>query len=163
MEEETLDYEETGKLPVFLKVLCILTFIGSGIGILMAIYSMTNMNASIEQLEESRRAFEQARLGSLDGQIAATEKWGMFSYIMSFVGSSLCLLGALLMWRLKKIGYFLYIPGHIIPLVASFIFANSMGSGSGFMSSFVYIALIFQVVLAIAFIIMYGVNFKHLK
>lgn len=164
MEDSTLDYEENKGMPVFLKVLCILTFIGAGLGILMSIYSMFTVEQSIKSLEQSSKLMgSSSPFGDLSGQIEATRQYGLLSAILSFVGNSICLLGAFMMWKLKRMGYFIYITGHIFPIVGSILYATASGEGSGFMSSMTYVGVVIQFIFSGAFIIMYGVNLKHLK
>ena len=81
--------------------------------------------------------------------------------IGNLIGSALCLTGALMMWRLRRIGYFLYVPGVLIPFIIGMISINKMLSGM--MADFGMIGIVINGLIAAAFIIMYGLNYKHLN
>lgn len=164
-ENLDLEYanEQTG-IPTFLKVLCILTFIGAGFGLLSALYSVFTVQSGVASLENSQEILRNVKspLGDLSGQIEAMKKWGLISGILNLVGNGLCLFGAILMWKLKKVGFFLYVVGQIIAFVSAFLMFSSGGSG-GLMQSMMVIAIIVQAIFVIAFVVMYAVNLKHLN
>ncbi|MES2589376.1 MAG: hypothetical protein V4622_10375 [Bacteroidota bacterium] len=160
---DNLDLEENKGLPTFLKVLCILTFIGAGIGFLSALYGMFTTETAIKSLENSQELMRNSHLGDLSGQIEAMKKWGVISNILNFAGNGLCLIGALMMWKLKKVGFFLYVGGHATALVSSFLMMDTSNSSSNMMSLMTTVAMIIAVIFTAAFIIMYAVNYKHLK
>lgn len=74
--------------------------------------------------------------------------------VTGVIGIILCFLGALMMRKLKKDGYWLYVAGQLIPFIAGFILMgtaqyNSVGS--------------FLVpVIVLAFIVMYTSQKKYL-
>lgn len=158
LDEEITSNTGVSQMPVFLKVLCILTFVGAGITILSSLFSIFTMG----QLEQSMKlmddAFSDAQLGVDFGN---SYRWTKISYFLNLFGSLMCLAGALFMWRLKKFGFYIYIVGQILPLIGSFMTINSMLKGV--LASFGMIAMIFGMLFPIAFIIMYGLNLKHMK
>lgn len=166
---ETLDLEENQQsgLPVFLKVLCILTFVGTGLGIIGALYNIFAFDFTIKQLENQQEMLSSGfnPLGDMSGLIEATKKWGMISYFLTLAGNILCLIAALMMWKLKKIGFFIYIFGQILPMISAILISSSIkgGGGSGFMNMASSVGIIITGIFVTAFIIMYAVNFKHLK
>lgn len=153
---ETLDGNVgTGKRPSFLTVLCILTFIGAGLGILGGIWNMITIPSQIETIKGlgALATGLGGDLGAeLTAQIEALEKFGMISAGLSLVGSILCLLGALKMWKMAKSGYFMYIAGQVLALVGVFLI---MGTS--------WLAGPIGMIFPIAFIVMYTLNLKHLK
>jgi len=156
---ETLDTVEivnANERPVFLKVLCILTFIGAGLGIIFGLWGVFTVQASIASLE-MMSGFGGALSDELNAQIAVLKQWGLIAQVLSLVGAILCLLGALQMWKLKKVGFYIYVVGQILPLVATFGLMG--GVGMGMFASFAILGAIFP----IAFIVMYALNLKHLK
>ncbi|MFN5417718.1 MAG: hypothetical protein ACK5B9_11725 [Flavobacteriia bacterium] len=165
--EDILDNSENenkGGLPMFLKVLCILTFVGAGLGILGSLWSIFTFESSMKTLELQRDLFAKNPMGDMSSIVEVTRKYGMFSYLMNLLGNSLCLVGALLMWKLKKIGFFTYIPGHIFPFAGSVVMMSNMDGGTNnMMGAISSISLIIAAIFSIAFIIMYSVNYKHLK
>ncbi len=165
--EDILDYEnqQTKGLPVFLKVLCILTFVGAGLFGLMYIYNIISFESSIKQLEMSEKILSSSKnpFGDLSGTIEATRQWGMLSYILALAGCVLCLVGALMMWKLKKIGFYTYVLGQIVPFIGSILMLNAMKGSSAFMGAVSSFGVILSAIIALAFIVMYAFNFKHLK
>jgi hypothetical protein len=137
--------------PVFILVLCILTWAACGLGLisgLIQLWSYSAFNSFTNNI--GNKAFG-------DNYNALT----FWSAIATFVSSVMCALGAFFMFKLKKIGFFIYLFGQILMMsytVYSSLAIKVPGMG-GFFTSIGLIALIFP----IAFIIMYGVNYKYLK
>lgn len=152
--------ENTGpkQRPVFITVLCILTFVGAGLAIISSLFSMLTMGFVENTIKGMDDAFNQSDVGMDFGN---SYRWMKISYILNLVGSLLCLAGALFMWRLKKVGFYIYLIGQIIPLVGSFMTMNS--SLNGIMANFGMIVMIIGMMFPIAFVIMYGLNLKHMK
>lgn len=168
MSTEILDLEEkqNNNLPVFLKVLCILTYVGAGIGILSGLYGIFTFENSMQQMQQSQELMEMSGsnvFGDMTEFLEVNRKWGFTVQIMGFVGNLLCLFGALYMWKLKKIGFYLYVPGQIIPLIGSFGLMGGLTAGGGMFAGIAVVASIIGALFPIAFIIMYAVNLKHLK
>ena len=164
---ETLDATTTGgKRPGFLTALCILTFIGSGLGIIGGILGLIGSSA----------------LGMFAPQGT------MIVQVIGLVASLLCLFGAIKMWGLYKQGYMLYVLGAILSIVGAIVSAVTIGSymaetmanmpgmenldasfGASMNAAAVaaataaaWTAVIVSVIINVLFIILYGVNRKHL-
>lgn len=164
--EDVLDYEERQSgMPVFLKVLCILTFVGAGLYALVYIFNMINFESSIRQLEMSQEILSSSKspFGDMSGLVEATKKWGMLSYMLGLAGCILCLAGALMMWKLKKIGFYIYVAGQIIPFIGSFLMISANTGSSAFMGAVSTFSIVLSIILSLAFIVMYAFNLKHLK
>ena len=155
------------KLPPFLKVLCILTFVGAGFGILGSIYAMFMQDFTIRMLEGSNSAFQDNPfLSGFDNSayIETLKKWGQINNLLALLGSALCLVGALLMWKLKKNGFFIYLFGQIIPFIGIYgLMGGAMPNSGGPLGGFAAAGQVIAVIFPLAFVIMYGVNLKHLK
>lgn len=132
MEENTQVQEqvEVKKRPAFLTVLCILTYIGSGLGLLFGILAIVAAGAIAGLLE------------SIPG-MSQLEGTGMVMIIVSALLSAISLFGAVMMWQLKKLGFYIYVVAQIAMVATSF---SVMG-------------LIF----ALLFIVLYFLNFKHME
>jgi hypothetical protein len=162
MDELELDSEykpEQKERGSFLTVLCILSFVGNGLGIAQGFMVFT-LAGFYSRLFHSMAAVGQGTLRSqvmtIDRIINAVSWFGM----AMLVSSVICLIGAILMWRLKKIGLFLYIPFQLIPVIF-FIFTllsfiPQEGQGVVMMFGF------FMSVLPIAFIIMFSTQYRQL-
>lgn len=169
---ETLDeVNDSPSRPTFLTVLCILTFIGSSYGIIDGLLSYVNADESVAAKELIQESMDEA-LEEMedDGQEKGAEMVNRFmgdigdamtvekiqsAALGGILASVFTLLGALLMWRLKKIGFYSYILGTVISIAVPV-----MVYGGGLIGSLTagIIALI-----GIIFVVLYGVNFKHLK
>lgn len=159
LDEEISINTSPKQIPIFLQVLCILTFVGAGITTLSTLFSIF----TIGQLENSMKAMDDVFSNTDSGiDFGNSYRWTKISYVLSLIGAILCLTGALFMWRLKKIGFYIYIIGQILPLIGSFMTMNSMFKNSMF-AGFGMIAMVFGMLFPVAFIIMYGLNLKHMK
>jgi len=115
--------------PTFLSVLCVLTFIGSGLSLLGYLFT----------------AVFSTLLGSLLDSIPSflLPDIGITSGIIGLVAAAASLYGAIKMWKLEKIGFYLYTAAQVVMLVLSFG--------------------IFGFILTALFVVLYGLNLKHLK
>ena len=172
MQTDILNYEELPpERPVFLKVLCILTFIGSGW--LIITNTTTYLTAdSISQVFDSTKIKVQEDIknqknknnkeDNVFGEKIVTNIFTMYtvenikkSAFITLLGALFCLSGAILMWNLKKIGYVLYIIGTIIGIAGPFyIFGNNFIAvlTSGFTAFF-----------GLLFVIFYAMNLKSMR
>ena len=162
IEEELLlddnQDEKPQQRPPFLTVLCILTYVGAGFGIIGGLIGLIAMSATSETYESLSEFGDP----SISEPFENAMRWSKISQLLALLGSALCLIGALFMWRLKKIGYYIYIPGQILPLIGSFMTMNSFAGGTLF-AGFGMVAIGISFIFPLAFIIMYGVNLKYMK
>lgn len=148
------------KRSTFLTVLCILTFIGSGWGLISSIRSYATadtasaaateaiQNAKDQMDNQNTPAFAKNLLNSVSDAI--TPENIKKSAIFEFISNLFTLLGALLMFNQKKIGFYLYIGGIIILIAHQFMMGSFIGA----------IGAVTVGIFGIAFIIMYGLNLK---
>jgi hypothetical protein len=173
-ENENLDSNATqnGGRPTFLTVLCILTFVGSGLGLLGGLFGLLGLGF----------------LSSFSSSVGG----GMIWALIALISSALCLFGAIQMWGLKKMGFSLYIVGSILAIVTYIMSAvnaastvssmtsemnrfNSEYGGNSemqneiasnavnsFASGAAWGSAIFYSLVTIAFVVMYNANKKHL-
>lgn len=163
----------TKKRPNFLLVLCILTFIASGFGLIMALVGLmgvndvetTFRNASAGSDPVAQRIFD-------DIDIEGVQKIQTWANLLSLIASALCLFGAIVMFKMKKFGFVFYVLGQGVAVYGSFVAIGVMKkmaeimpvAAVGDMMSIIGGAtLVLSILIAIAFIIMYGLNLKHLK
>lgn len=146
--------------PSFLTVICILAFIGNGLGIFQGLIGL----AMVEMYRKIFASFNAiGQQAGMPGFIDINAIFNAYSWfaILIIVGSLLALTGSILMWKLKKIGFPFYLIGQILPVVGIFLFASAMFDGPfiGFSILMTFMSTLFP----IAFIIMFAVNIKHLK
>jgi hypothetical protein len=144
MEQQNTINPEVKKRPTFLTVLCILTFIGSGLGVIGGLISVVAVGM----------ADTLADIPVMGAAVTAAVTGGIAYSILSLVLALCSLFGAIFMWKLKKMGFWLYVIAQIVMLIIPFIFLPSIVAMAGFIVSIIFTA---------AFIIMYGVNLKHLS
>jgi hypothetical protein len=147
--------EETNETtrPAFLKVLCILTWVGSGMGLISGLWAIIGPSAS----ESAIRSLGDA---TLDGTM---ENMKMIQYA-GLACTVLCIIGSVMMWQLKKAGFFIYLIGEVAPLVLSFVLLGSLASSGGPVTGGIAAAAgVIGAIFPAAFVIMYGSNLKHMK
>ncbi len=147
--EQTNNGGEAAKRPVFLTVLCILSFIAAGLGILgyITLIGAMGMVATVASGMEGMEGME-----GLSSAISSGPSAGMtWAYIIvGFLTTIVALFGVIKMWKLNKSGFMLYVGATVVSIIMSVVY-----SGFG--------AAIFGIVISAAFIVMYGLNMKHLK
>ena len=153
--------------PTFLTVLCILTFIGSTWGIISNVrqYLTANTASALvsKAIEDSKTEIQKSGdegsktaesiMNSVNDALnpANLKKLAIYGGIASV----LTLLGAFLMFQLKKNGFYIYVLGTLVGIVGTFMVfgGNLIGMITGSAMSF----------FGILFVILYGLNLKHLK
>jgi hypothetical protein len=75
--------------------------------------------------------------------------------LLSLVAALLCLYAAILMRKLKKTGFSIYIIGDLLPFLTLYLFMG-MGAISGFTA-------LFGIAITILFVILYATQLKYLK
>jgi hypothetical protein len=161
-KKDLLDFPEQKKLPDMLNVLTILTFIWSGLSIILALLGYVKapenyaaMVKAQDKLDEMP-SFVKKMMGPdpvgmslkmLDNRVAIT--------LLSLAGAGLCLYGALQMRKLKKGGFSVYILGDIVPLIGTLIFL-----GTGTLGTF---GSILGLVILLIFILLYATQLKYMS
>ena len=181
MENNLYDFEkEPESRPSFLTWLCVLTFIGSGWAIISSVWSYStahkaatmfsqrNQNKTDSAISfDSTAKIDTAKIrmkqrdSFFEGKMKAS-----FSKILKednirgtaiggFIAALLTLSGALLMWWLKRKGFYLYIAGVVFGILVPFyLYGNDfLAVGASSFASF----------FGLIFIALYALNFKYLK
>ena len=97
-------------------------------------------------------------LGIIGGLMSITTLTG----IVGVVASLICLWGVIQMWKLKKMGFYIYLIGEIAPLIVSLVtigFASIFSFTGGIMA----LAVLFGFVFSLIFILLYALNLKHMN
>jgi hypothetical protein len=155
--------------PTFLTVLCILTFIASAYGIYSAItsYSSADIAAGVGQeamekvkdqmddaaTDEASSAMVDKMMNSVSGALQPEniKKNG----IATGLSSLLTLLGAILMWGLNKKGYFIYVVGVLVSIIAPVVIYGGGLMGMATAGWSIFTGLLFS--------ILYFLNLKHMS
>jgi hypothetical protein len=148
------------ELPGMLNVLTILTFIGCGLAYITSLYGFFMAGKGMDQYQDAiddagdNDTLRQLAEGSMEmAQKAADNKYILL--ISGLLFTTLCLIGALQMRKLKKSGYLLYVIGELAPLIVSAVIM-------GFGSLMGQIGLIVGGIVAIIFVILYTTQRKYL-
>lgn len=136
---------EAPKRPMFLTVLCVLTFIASGIGTLTSLLAPL-LAEQLTTLIQSAPNYDEVQMAEAVKVLNAG--WGYYSIMFLLAAGSL--IGAILMWTLKKVGFHIYTLSNLVALFVPMLMFSAALSWSG---------IFFTAI----FIILYGLNFKHLK
>ena len=129
--------ETTKKRPTLVTVLCILSFIGSGLGVLFALLAVVGVGA-LAGLLDKVPGMGEAMAGSGTGYL-----------ILNLVLNAGTLFGAIMMWKMKKLGFWVYAASYVVQFVLPMIMIGGRFS-------------IFGLIIMAAFIVLYGINLKHM-
>lgn len=151
--------------PMFLQTLCILSFIGSGLWALISLIGIfaggwimsfigggamndamqSGMAEGMEGLEGgAEAAAAMADAGS--GMMGMLSSYLIIIFVVSLVLAALSLFGVMKMWKQKKMGFWIYAIVNGILAVFGLIGGGLVGA-----------------IIGIAFIVMYGLNLKHMS
>lgn len=98
-----------GKLPQMLNVLTILTFVGAGLGALVALLALIGAGAA---------------LGNIPGFAAGGGGSLTVYFILVLLANAACIYGAIQMRKLSKMGFYIYVAGQAIALIGLFAFVG---------------------------------------
>lgn len=135
--------------PSFLTVLCILSFIGIGMALIGYVASWFAVQRQLAMADAANAAFAATFRGALLDQ--------RLGIIIGAAVLPFCLSGVVLMWRLKRLGLYLYAAAELAAPVSAIILVGFTGSGVQTATMLVGAAA------SVAFVVMYGCNLKHLQ
>jgi hypothetical protein len=160
-----MEQQNTSARPTFLTVLCILTFIASAWGIYSGITSYltadTVAGVAQEAMDKAADGIQSSGEGSaaaeklLDSVTSAMNPDNMRNMaIGSILSAIICALGAWFMWNLQKKGFWVYVAGTVVGILTPVIvYGGFMGALAGGGAAFI----------GILFVVLYGINLKHLS
>ena len=162
MAEETITPEK--ERPAFLTTLCVLTFAFLPLFMTINIEGwlfMKKTSAAMESAMEMAGSMgmpDEQGTNSMIEQAEAGIRTANITFFCNLGGALLCFLGAMQMWKLKKMGYFFYLTGSLLPL---FISAFNLTNAS--LGDTVYYIIPLMSVSTLTFVVLYGLNYKHMK
>ena len=157
------------KRPTFLTVLCILTFVVSGYHIIMAVIDLfssksfdpaqwqdisNQMAEAMSGADSSSQEVANQMMEALSSMMQAGIDNALTLGITALVASGLSILGAYWMFNLKKIGYYTYIAAKVIGIIIPLIIF-----GVNILTIMMYG---FITVIAVLFIVLYGIHRKYM-
>jgi hypothetical protein len=155
------------KRPFFITILGIIGFIEVAFSIELGLFriftgislipeSDINYFNGIEKLKNLKVFTNDLNTG-LDVQLEYSNKIienSIFLGAVSLIAAVICFTGIVWMWKLKKKGYYVYILGEIAPVIV-------MAAIVGF--SFTSTISMISFILPFVFIILWGLNLKHMN
>ena len=157
-----LEEKDNQKLPQMLNVLTILTYIGCALGAISTIWGYFSAAISYKAYETLGATDMKTENKALDSILSGAQEMTKKAYdnrlmilLFGIIGIALCFYGAMQMRNLKKQGYLIYVIGELLPIVSFAIFI-------GFGNLFGAIAMVFSVLFAAIFIILYTTQRKEL-
>jgi len=161
--DNDFDASDRRKRPAFITVLCILSFIGCGLFLLFALYGISSVN-------EQKKALAQVINNPYMPDFGTNEpfkmlvnylNWLLISYCVYIANVAVCLTGAILMWKLRRRGYFIYLAGQIL-LVLLLIPGVILANGAMPLGYQTLIVPGIVAAAAIGFTVLYAIHLKHL-
>lgn len=153
--------QEKPVLPTGLNVLTILTFIGSGLGIIFSVAYPLIINFSKSMMDKATASGQEMSSKQLADIEKSRHAMGLVQanmtpiIITGVIGCVLCIAGAVMMRKLKKDGYWLYVAGELLPLIAGFVLMGT-AQFTGVTS------YIFALGLPLVFIVLYTLQRKYI-
>lgn len=160
MENSNYSFQSTEHVqperPEFLKIICILSFIASGL--MLLVYALGAMVLGISpetideiwpQIVEGYPQFENVEGVEFFHQVGMVSIYGLIANVFS-------LIGVIMMWKLDKIGFYLY----VIAEISINFFSLNINTGE---EGPQYGSLVFSILLDLVFIVMFYMNLKHMK
>lgn len=146
MEEQPIlpDTESRKKRPNLLTILCILTFIYSGLGAFSNLMVFLFFDASMKFAAEMVRAF---KLPGMDLFLNAKPIY----FAVTAMINALAVAGAIMMWQMRKLGFHIYTVSQILVILAPMYFFR------------LPVPDFFSILLSGVFVLLYGSNLKKMS
>lgn len=150
MEESTATME-TPQRPQFLKVLCIISYVFSGIGALMLAAGYFGMSYMKKQIEAGTIDVEQ--MGDSANIQKAMDMLPHMNLIfgVGFLTLIISLVGVIMMWKLMKTGFYVYLMAQVVGTVAPILVMGTEQISW------------FGIILGFVFTVLFAMNLKHMK
>ena len=162
-EKNFLEEFEGKEKTSTLKTLTVLTFIGSGIGLIFGVWGFATGKSNYEKMQQAVADGTVDKMPSFFKSMYSPEKMevmrktvenGLPLFIINIISLGLCIFGAIQMRKLKADGYWMWLIGEILPVFAIIFFVGT-GNFTG-ISGFITLAILGL------FIILYSLQKKHL-
>ncbi|MBP7515911.1 MAG: hypothetical protein KA791_15295 [Flavobacteriales bacterium] len=150
------------KRPTLLTVLCILSFVGIGIMVMFGLlgYMSMKMFASGTLQEMVAQTGDAGAEASIEELQAKIEESGLTAgqlasqMLMAIVFSLISLVGVIMMWKLRKMGFYIYAACAVAGIVAPFLMGGKFDSSAGGLFSFA---------VPLVFLALYYTQTKHMS
>jgi hypothetical protein len=144
-EQQMLPAGEAGnKRPTLITVLCILTFIGSGLNAFSNLMVFIFFDASM------KFAAEMVKMFKLPGMDLFLDAKPVYFAVTALI-NALAVAGAIRMWQMRKHGFHIYTVAQILVILAPMYFFRLPGPD------------FFSILLSGSFVMLYGSAFKKMS
>ena len=172
--EDNLILEENGfelpKRSQFLTILCVLSFVMCGLKLLTSIYSVyQNSPAAMQKSIEQVRQIKPEMADQMENNMIEMQNntYLKLSPYFEIIYTLLSFLAVLMMWNLKKNGFFLYSIVEIIPYISLFFVSSKSisipGLSSSSASSIMLFGTIVMILIDLVFVYLYFRNLKEMN
>ena len=141
--------------PDFLKILCILSFVACGLVILICSLGTLCLTLDADAIDKfwGKVVESSPQLAEVD-PIQFVHDFGMIC-VYTLIANIFSLIGVIMMWRLEKIGFFIYVAAELITNFFSMDMGNKEDQS--------HVGLVLTVIIDLVFIVMYFLNLKHMN
>lgn len=143
-QEQNILQEPQPKRSAMLTVLCILTFVGSGMNLVSSLVIFLFFDAFKVVAANLAKTF------NLPGMEMLTGGPSIFFGVTALIYAA-AIVGSVYMWQLKKLGFHIYTISQILLVVAPMYFFKLPGPG------------VMDILLAGAFVLLYSMNLKTMS
>ncbi len=158
MEQTTV--LEPAKRPTFITVLCVLSFVGiaiSLIGGIMNYFTYSALAATGDMFGGLKTDAGQDLNNAMNAMASAIgmdyPKMAMSALVQALFNIPI-LIGVLMMWKQRKVGFWVYTVFEVIQAILPLVMGLGLIGG---------VTSILMLIFAILFIVLYGVNLKHMS
>ncbi len=163
------NFQEQEERPSFLKVLCILSWISTGIALISGLINLVTGPFSEEKMLEQRvdmmKSIDELKTLEMNGMAELFEKIqrmtesmnAQFYYVqtVSLIVVTIGVFGVFKMWNRSKLGFHLYIIYSLLSVLTVYLFVAPVDVPS--------VVVIFNLIISGIFILMYSRNLKWMK
>lgn len=145
--------------PGFLTTLCILSFIGIGLSIIMSVIAYFGAQAAQAMVDGvGSMGDAMGATGNTEFDTAMAEANNLMKYAFVLLGVGVVcalasLFGVINMWKLKKSGFYIYTFANVVAMIVPIVLVGFVGGAMAYVGP----------VVTIAFIAMYAMNLKHMS
>lgn len=162
-------FQEQNERPSFLKVLCILSFISTGLGLVSGLINLLsgpfNEEEMVEQKVQMMKSIDELRTMGADQFADLFEKIQRMSesmnahfyavQLVSLIVVGIGVFGVYKMWNASKLGFHLYIIYSLLSVLTVYFFVAPTDVPA--------LVVIFNLIVSGIFIFMYSRNLKWMK
>jgi hypothetical protein len=169
MENNITQFEELSnkpKRPQLLTVLCILSFIMCALGVLSGIFNLYQTQPDVMQKNiEQVRAVSPEMADQMENQMIAMDNnafMKIYPYL-NFIFILLSFMGVLMMWNLKRNGFYLYSIAEILPYSSMIFMDKDAMKIPGLPAGSMMVGMVIMIAIDVLFVFLYSRNLKEMN